>query len=272
MLSEKKYLELQRLFYKRFRTIPGSGRYIPYEDHAIPSDMGQGTEWWIFHTMAEEFNQELKNEINGFLTNIRKLEAWSQIETESEFDLDLKYDFCVEIFDPVASAVLNTPYIVSQRFIYCSTMLLHQTRMIVDPDWKDGELDEGKIIEDTLEMFRKFFENRDDKIKPVFRKVRKNVHNIHQFSSSTGNYRNLYHHRIRRRVGIGITSMIGRMRNDDGAISYGFGGLQPIEISEILPEIYKQHGICVRTFDAYWDLVTELLKIWEREQPCAKVV
>ncbi|MGO9119551.1 MAG: hypothetical protein ACLQPD_18320 [Desulfomonilaceae bacterium] len=190
------------------------------------------------------------------------METWSQIETESQFDLDLRHEFCVEILDPIASAVLNTPYIVSQRFIFCSTMLLHQTRMIVDPDWKDAELDEGKIIEGTLEIFRKFFEGRNKKIKSIFKKFRRNIDKIHQFSGSTGNYRTLFHHRIRRHVGIGVTSLIRRLRNDNGSISYGFGGIEPIEISKTLPEIYKQYGICVQTFDAYWNLVTELLKIW----------
>jgi hypothetical protein len=295
MLSEEKYLELHRLFYNRIATLPASGRHIWSEDHTIPTDIAQGKEWLIFHMMAKEFNQALKNELDGLMTNIRKLEAWSQIEGESQFDLDLKCDFCEEILEPVASSVLNTPYIVSQRFIFFSTMLLHQTRMIVDPDWEDGELEEDKIVQETLEMFRKFFEKRDNKIKPIFKKLLRNIHKIHQFSSSTGNYRNLYHHRIPRRVCIGMSSLVTRMKKDDAkmeefrkcgkigpyrfislssqsgsTIMYGLGGLEPIEISEILPKIHKQHDVCVQTFDTYWNLVTELVKIWGSDRPHAK--
>ena len=63
--------------------------------------------------------------------------------------------------------------------------------MIVDPDWKDAELDEGKIIEGTLEIFRKFFEGRNKKIKSIFKKFRRNIDKIHQFSGSTGKYAKL---------------------------------------------------------------------------------
>jgi hypothetical protein len=216
--------------------------------------------------MAREFNSALKNEINGFLTEIRKLEVWSQIEKESEFDTQSKFKFCVEILEPVASTVLNTPYIISQRLIFCNTMLLHQTRMIVDPGWKDSQLDEDRIVEDTLEEFLKFFENRDKKIKPIFKRLRRGIHKIHQFSSSTGNYRNLFHHRIPRHIGIGKSSIVTRERKKDGTISYGYGGIKPIEISTILSEIYRQHDICVQTFDTYRNLVTALLKTWENDR------
>jgi hypothetical protein len=239
--------------------------------------------------MVREFNQALKNELDGFMTNIRKLEAWSQIEEESQFD------FCVEVLEPIASSVLNTPYIVGQRFTFCSTMLLHQTRMIIDPDCQDDELDEAKIVEATLQMFREFFEDRDNKFRPLFKKLRRDIDRIHQFSSSTGNYRSLYHHRIPRHVGIGISSYVMRMKKDDAkmeeirkcgkigpfkiqslsyqpgsTIMYVFGGLEPIKIPDILPRVYRQHEICVQTFDTYWNLVTALLKIWQSERPCAK--
>jgi len=248
------------MFYDSFVNLPAlPNEYLPYDRHEVPSGTAQGTRWFIFHAMAEDFVEELKNEINGFATDLAKLHAWSKVHDQCPEEC--KDDFSIEILGPAALTVLNRPYVVKQRLAYVGTMLLHQTKMLIDPNWKESELDEHSININTFDKFRDTFTDVQDLLQNI-----REIDNP-EFRKSTGNFRNLYQHRIPPGIEIGLSPFINRQREGDGSTSYGFGGQPPLRISEILPLMYDQHRLCLTSFHAFWGLMEELLAEWTRERP-----
>src|SRR5208283_3440510 len=162
MLPSGKYLGFQSMFYNFFVNLPPSSEpsqeeYLPDGHYMIASDKAQGMEWPIFHTMAADFIRKLKDDINLFITDIRRFSAWSRVNEQCPEEY--KNDFAWEIFAPIASSVLNRPYIIQQRFIYISSMLLHQTKVFLDTEAKDHKpLDEFRI---DRKHFRKQFKGDD---------------------------------------------------------------------------------------------------------------
>jgi hypothetical protein len=111
-----------------------------------------------------------------------------------------------------------------------------------------------------------------DKFRETFTNVQGLSMNIREidnpeFRKSTGNFRNLYQHRIPLGIEIGLSPFINRLRDGDGRTSYGFGGQPPLKVSEILPLVYDQHRLCLTGFRACWNLTEELLALWTRERP-----
>lgn len=257
MLPKEKYLELHSMFYDLFVSLPASqAKYFPYDCYKIPSDIAKGIQWFIFHSLAQDFLRELINEINQFLTDIMRLDAWSMVKEQCLEEY--KLDFIVEIFDPVASNTINGVYIVQQRFIYISSMLLHQTKMLIDTDWKERNLDERKIDVTTLEGLKGTFITVKDLINNVKEIVSP------EFSEITRNFRNRDHHRVPPNIEIGIPSFVNRRNDGKGNIRYGLGGEQPVKIDNILPSLYKQYQLCSNSFSAFWNLISEQLDIWKR--------
>lgn len=258
MLLKAKYLELHSMFYDLFVSLPASqAEYLPYDCCKIPVDIAKGIQWFIFHSMAQDFLRELINEINQFLTDIRRLDAWSRVKEQCPEEY--KFDFIVEIFDPIASNTINGVYIVLQRFIYISSMLLHQTKMLIDTDWKENNLDESRINVKTLEGLKGSFITLKDLINNVKEIVSP------EFLKITRNFRNLYHHRVPPNIELGISSFVNRRNDGKGNICYRLGGKQPVKIDNILLSLYKQHQVCSNSFSTFWNLIGEQLDIWKRE-------
>jgi len=61
--------------------------------------------------------------------------------------------------------------------------------------------------------------------------------------------------------------MINRIESKNGKVSYGIGGQKPLSLKEMLPLLSDQHEKCTEAVEAFWELVQEMLSIWQRERP-----
>lgn len=195
------------LFYDHLIGLPVSqAKYLSFDQYNIPADIAHGFRWFIFHNMAQDFTQELLNEINGFITDIRSLDAWSRVNNQCP--KDHKADLAIEILGPAASSTINRVYVVKQRLIYVSFMLLHQTIMIIDPSRRDFHLCEKDIDINTLSQLNNTSINIAELIKSL-RKIDDN-----SFRNKSKNFRNSYQHRIPPNIEIGLSSFVTRNDKD----------------------------------------------------------
>jgi len=256
MLNREQYLNFHMDYYNRIEnsTISESG-YLPYDIYHVQADTAMGPQWLIFYQLAENLIRELLNANNRFFTNIRKSEIWSEILNECSEEL--RNDLILEIISPLGSYVIGTPYIVKQRYIYAAVMLSHQTRMLQNPTIDDSSLNERNISINTVRAYRDSFESM-----PQFIDILVQIDDD-DFVNITSNYRNLNQHRIPPRIEVGLGMTFNRFRNDDGSVSYGLGGIQPLRLTDIIPALYDQHQACVDTFHAIWSLIEGQVFIWE---------
>lgn len=260
MLNKEQYLNLHDQFYDAFVALSFSSEgYLQYDQYVIESDRSMGPRWLIFHSMANDLVRELLNTINGFYTNLRKLDSWNTVLDRCEEDC--RNDLIFEIISPFASYNLNYVAIGKQRIIYASCMLSHQTLMLIDPSIQDSDLVEHRININSLNSYS----GRYNYIAPLMTALHQ-VDN-QAFRDSTSNYRNLYHHRIPPNFELGLSGFINRIVNGDGRVSYGLGGRQPLRLGELIPAFYEQHQFSISAFQAFWNLVEEQVSIWEREEP-----
>lgn len=259
MLNKQVFLEMYSLFYDNFVGLPASqGSCLAFDRYKIPSEAAQGPQWLIFCLMAQELTREVLNEINGFMSDILSLDAWSEVNDQCPEDS--KIDFSIEILAPTASSTMNRVYITKQRLIYVSCMLLHQTKMIIDTNWNDSELDESKININTIRKFNGVTSNvaaLDSALRDI---------DGTNFREKSKNFRNLHQHRIPINIEVGLSTFVTRIDHGNGNISYGFGGQQPLAIRDILPLLHEQHGLCVSAFHQFWKSLTEQVDIWKRER------
>ncbi len=256
MLAKSVFLEMYSLFYDYLIGLPASqAKYLSFDRYNIPSGIAQGPRWFIFCNMAQDFTRELLNEINGFMTDILSLDAWSKVNDQCP--KDHKADLAIEILGSAASSTINRVYVVKQRLIYVSVMLLHQTTMIIDPSRKDSGLDEERIDINTLSRFNSASINIAE-LESSLRKI-----NIKSFC----NFRHSYQHRIPPNIEIGLSPFVTRNDKEKGKTSYGLGGQKPLAIKDMLPILYEQHEICVGAFHQVWKSLNEQLDIWKRKMP-----
>lgn len=260
MLKKQVFLEMYSLYYDNFAGLPASqGNYLPFDQYKISSDAAQGHQWLIFCLMAQELTREVINEINGFMSDILSLDAWSKVNDQCPEDY--KVDFSIEILAPTATITMNRVYITKQRLIYVCCMLLHQTKMIIDRNWKDSELDESKVNINTISRFTGVTSDVPD--------LDKALRDIDDpgFRDKSRNFRNLHQHRIPINIEVGLSTFVSRIDHGNGNISYGFGGQQPLAIKDTLPLLYEQHGLCISAFREFWKSLTEQVDSWKRERP-----
>ncbi len=77
-----------------------------------------------------------------------------------------------------------------------------------------------------------------------------------EFSDQVNNFRNKYHHRYPPRVEFGQTQMVTR-NIEDGKVSYGFGYVEPLQVSKMVPLLKTQHKAGYNSFRKYQALANE---------------
>jgi hypothetical protein len=260
MLDREQYLNLHGQFYDAFVSSSSpTDRYLPYDQYTVPANSAMGPRWLIFHMMSSDLVRELLNSINGYYTNLRRLESWNVVLNQC--DEEYRNDFILDILNPAASVTVNYVSLVKQRLIYAGCMLSHQTTMLLDSTVQDSSLIEHRICFNTLQGYRDLFDSIDPLIDTLNR-----IDN-QSFRESTSNFRNLYHHRIPPRFELGSSSLLNRMLHQNGRVSYGLGGNRPLRIGELIPILHDQHQACVEAFQTFWQLVSQQVSIWEREAP-----
>lgn len=259
MLNKQVFLEMYSLFYDNFVSLPASQeRYLAFDHFKITSEAAQGPQWLIFCLMAQDLTREVLNEINGFMTDILSLDAWSKVNDQCAEEY--KFELSIEILAPTASNTISRVYIAKQRLIYVSCMLMHQTKMILETNWKDSELDESKINIDTIRTFNGVTSNVAD-MESALRDI-----DGKNFRDESKNFRNLHQHRLPINIEVGLSAFMNRTVHGKGNISYGLGGQQPLVIKDMLPLLYEQHRLCVTAFHQFWKSVTDQIDIWKRER------
>ncbi len=260
MLEKEQYLAFHSQFYDTFTKSPVStGNYLPYDHYSIPSDRSMGPRWFLFSYMGSNLVRELLNTINGYYTNLRKLESWNFVLAECKDEL--RNDFIFEIINPFASYTLNYVSIVKQRLIYAACMLSHQTAMLLDPSIQDSELLEHKITFKSLKNYSGNYRHMD-----LFSETLGQIDSP-SFRDSTSNYRNLYHHRIPPRIELGLSGCANRTVDKNGKVSYGLGGKSPLKLVELIPLLHEQYHSSTLAFKKFWDLIEEQVSIWETKSP-----
>jgi len=260
MLTREQYLNLHGQFYDVFvnSSFP-TDQYLSYDHYTISPDRSMGPRWFIFHTMATDLVRELLNTINGYCTDVGKLESWNSVLDRCEGEY--RNDFIFEIINPFASYTLNCVSIVKQRIIYAVCMLSHQTSMLKDGSIQDSDLVEHTIRFSSLQAYSGHYSHMSSLLSAL------NQIDNQSFRDSTQNYRNLYHHRIPPRFELGLSEFTNRVVNRDGRVSYGLGGRPPLRLGELIPVLHEQHQASISAFQIFWNLVEEQLSIWERESP-----
>jgi hypothetical protein len=262
MLTRAQYLTLHGQFYDAFvNSSFSTDRYLDYNEFSILSESSMGGRWLIFHTMAKDLVRELLNTINGYYTNLRKLESWNLVLAQC--DDEYRNDFIVEILNPAASITVNYVSVLKQRTIYAACMLSHQTSMLLDTSIQDNSLVEHRICLNTLRNYQNIFNH----ISPLMEAL--NRIDNQSFRQNTLNFRNLYQHRIPPRFELGRTGLINRIVSQNGDVSYGIGGRPPLEIRELIPILHEQHHESIQAFQLFWHLITEQVSLWQREAPNA---
>ncbi|GBC61519.1 hypothetical protein DENIS_2481 [Desulfonema ishimotonii] len=254
MLTKEQYLNLHGQFYDSF--ISTTGSYFSYDRYSIVSYKSKELRWPIFHAMAKDFIRELLNAINGYCTDLRKLESWNSVLERCENEY--KFDFITEIINPFASYTLNYVSVIKQRMIYTACMLSHQTAMLLDPSIRDKDLVEHQIKFKSLKAYSDHYTHMN-----AFRKALKQI-DSDSFRNRTSNFRNLYHHRIPPGFELGLSGSIKRVAERNKNVSYDFGGIQPLRIGELIPLLYEQYQANISAFQIFWDLVKEQVSIWEK--------
>ncbi|MEI7638578.1 MAG: hypothetical protein WCJ37_14815 [Syntrophus sp. (in: bacteria)] len=260
MLNKQVFLEMYSLFYDQFVGLPVSQcSHLAFDQYKIFSKAAQGGQWLIFCLMAQDHTREVLNEINSFMSDILSLDAWSRVNDQCPEHS--KFDFSIEILAPTALSTINRVYVTKQRLIYVSCMLLHQTKMIIDTNWKDFQLDESKININTIHKFNSVTSNVTD-LDSALRDI-----DGTNFRDKSKDFRNSYQHRIPINIEVGLSAFVSRVDNGNRKITYGFGGQQPLAIRDMLPLLHEQHRLCVTAFQQYWKSLTEQIDIWKRERP-----
>ena len=260
MLSRKQYLTLHATFYDVFVNSSASvDRYFSYDEYVIPSGVANGSPWITFHSLAKELIKELLNTINQFYTDLKKLESWNHVLNEC--DEVCRTDLILEIIDPLTSSIINSIYLIKQRFIFASCMLLHQTEMLVNLEIEDSKLNESEICYETLTSYRNSYSGFD-----AFTHQLSRIDD-YNFRKRTSNYRNLFQHHIPPNIENVSSRPLNMMTDESELSSHSIGGVTPLHINNIMPILDDQHQTCTLIFKAFWGLISEQVLMWKILRP-----
>lgn len=224
-----------------------SGEFAPYNWLIFPDPLPINL--MVYQMMANEQTLELSNSINELNRLIASLCAWAEVL--SSLDDKDKNEIMIEFVDTKAITALNLPYVIRSRFIFSIAHLCHQANRFYSADWQDD-----------LPLDKEIFFQSADKYGVGWKKYRKAKVAIEgifnqKHQCETKEYRNKYHHRYSPRIEVGITNLVSRNINDDGDVSYGLGGCQPLKLAEIIPLLREQQVAGIRAYKKYQMLLFE---------------
>lgn len=204
--------------------------------------------------MLDEHARELANSLNEMRQFIVNLKAWSEVLEETGEDLERKHFIIYEFVCPLATLALNLPYVIRSRFFYSIAHLCHQANRVDESQWSDDDLPiDSKIYQEQADLHGKSW-IKYQKLKCALEKVCNK-----EYQRDTLDFRNKYNHRYSPRIEIGITSLVTRNVDMHGFVSYGFGGIEPLKLKNLIPLLERQHSELMLTFSLYKELVYEQL-------------
>lgn len=224
------------------------GRFMPYRWWTLPDPIG--VVWMPYVSMLGDYASELANIINDLTHDVRRLRAWARVAASltGEEKLAVSHEF----IDTLGTIALGRPYAIKSRFAFAAGHLCHQANRAKDmANWRDEFPTERALylnhIEPLCTSWRKYraFKLR---VEPIAGTA---------FKDATEDFRNAYNHRFSARFLIGMSAMATRIVNDDGHISYGIGGNEPLELDQVADLLATERDYCYRAFEAFRVLVEE---------------
>lgn len=226
---------------------------MPYDWDTLPKSLD--APWLAYSQMLSEFSRELANVINDLTSYVPRLEAWSDVVRS--LSNDEKLAACREFIDPVAIVAVGLPYAIKARFVFAIAHLCHQAnRARRGKDWQENLTWDSDIKMDVAETLGGDWS--------AFKclKTRLDTVNGKAFREATHDFRNAYNHRLSPRFVIGMTQMVTRhVDPKTKSVSYGFGGMEALDLAEVSALLAAQRDNCYGVFEAFQTLVQEQVTV-----------
>lgn len=238
--------------YRRYRRIlkatPFNGKIMEYGWGGLPKSVE--SVWMPYIQMFDEFGRELANAVNELTRYTHQLAAWRDVV--APLDDRKKLDAIVEFVNPVATVALNMPYVIRSRFIFATAHLSHQAnRVKLGAAWKDEFPLDGEVYFEAADAHGKGWQR--------YKALKKKMEEIgaKKYQQATNDFRNAYNHRFSPRIELGITRLVNRQVKEGGSVSYGLGGIYPLQLILIVTLLETQCQNCYQAFDAFKLLIQE---------------
>lgn len=262
MLSDAKLIKVYCSYRNKLKNtrLESQNSRINFKDYLIPKSKNiKNFNIFIFESMVSDYTRELINSINRFRLYIKSIKTWQSVL--KEFNNHDKSYIIIEFLIPLVDYCINRPYSIRNKFIFSLTHLLHQTRILTDSKWVDGNLPNDQTINyNTLLKVANNFVHIDD-----FQSQLNNINN-QDFRNFTSEYRSRSHHRFSRNIELGYSLSFKRKKENEKNVVYYFGGEPAISISELIQPILHQHFDLINSFNSYWKVILEMFKIFPSDK------
>lgn len=230
--------------------------------------------------------QESINELNAWRGHLESLPIWlTVLNSYSEEDAwSLQHHFV----NPLARYCMLQPSTTRDRLVRVATNGIHQVNLSVDAGYKDA------LVQDKLKpgqfLSRKRAEEQLCRLVGHFELGAPLVNALYALDSDsyrrkTFDYRNEASHFIAPRLGFGEVQLVRRQmrpskqleRGENGiawlienprklCVSYGFGGIPPLALSEMITINEEQYRAAVAVLSAYSDLLRAVIPLMAERQ------
>lgn len=252
-------------------------------------DLVGSVEWRIpfVGLMVDGELRESINELNKWQKHLANLKVW--LELLAAYDEEDAWSLRLHFIEPLVYYCMLQPSSTRDRLGQVATNGVHQVNLCVDSEYKDS-LEQDKLKFSQF-LSRKKVEaqlariaNRwpaSDRLLVALRNIDSETHR-----QKTLDYRNEASHFIAPRLELGEVQFVTRqikpfpelVKQADGTtqlienpgkpcVTYGFGGIRPLTVSEIIEINSEEYNFSVAALSAYSDLLREAMpRIAEKQK------
>lgn len=258
------------------RATPGhlpAGDYLPYDIVDLRALNWRAMGW----ILVEDDLRELTNNLNAWLSALRRWHAWSEVALNHSEDerWELEHEFIAVI----ATYCLFQPSAIRDTITFVATQGIHQVLCATDATYEDRLPLDGEPWDKPSYPTRRKKEEQLQTIADRWPKGKQLLAALRQLDDAatrkaTSDYRNRASHSIAPRFSRGVTRAVTRTivqaahieTDSDGraervpipgkaTVSYGFGGTEPLDLGQVRAVNLKQFEIAVACFHHYISLL-----------------
>lgn len=272
--------ELFEEAYKKFWDLAEANQTHHYRCNSYElCDLIGNADWSIpfVEFMVDGELRESINKLNAWLRCLADLKVWQELlsgyEDEDAWSLRLHF------IEPLVYYCMLEPSSTRDRLGQVATNGVHQINLSIDNGYKDnleqdllksGQFLSRKRIEAQLGRLSKRW-TAGDRLLVALQNLDSEAYRLKTFD-----YRNAASHFIAPRLEFGEVQFVTRrikplsalVKQADGTfkllespdkkcVSYGFGGIRPLSLSEIIEANSREYGHAVAAFEAYSNLLRE---------------
>lgn len=229
--------------------------------------------------MVDGERRESINELNAWRRNLDQLEVWSEIL--KDYDENDAWSLRSHFVEPLVHFCMHQPSSTRDRLAQVATNGIHQANLSSEVGYKDA-LDQDRLTpgqflgrkktEKQLERLAKQW-NGADRLLSALQRLDSESHR-----QQTSDYRNQSSHFIAPRLEIGEVQFVTRtiepathmvqqpdesyrLEEIEGkrSVAYGFGGIRPLTLNEIIETNSRECHFAIAALDVYSDLLREIL-------------